>query len=119
VTIYDINMKVFILIIMLSSLSGAQSFLAKSTVGWSEKARCREQMMIPTPVTTTVVKTPAIATIGALLWTISNGIKVVRQSDVMIVERLGKYHAQLNPGLHFLIPLVDRVRAIVTQVILY
>ncbi|CAJ1966340.1 unnamed protein product [Cylindrotheca closterium] len=36
--------------------------------------------------------------------------KIVSQGDVAIVERLGKFHQILNPGLHFTIPLVDRLR---------
>jgi regulator of protease activity HflC (stomatin/prohibitin superfamily) len=34
---------------------------------------------------------------------------VVPQRTVYIVERLGKYHASLEAGLHFLIPFIDRV----------
>jgi len=36
-------------------------------------------------------------------------IKVVPQQHAWVVERLGKYHATLTPGLNFLIPFVDRV----------
>jgi regulator of protease activity HflC (stomatin/prohibitin superfamily) len=37
------------------------------------------------------------------------GIKVVPQQQAHVIERLGKFHAQLNPGLNFIIPFVDRV----------
>ena len=37
------------------------------------------------------------------------GLFIVRQQQVAIVERLGKYLAVRTPGLHFLIPVVDRV----------
>ena len=36
-------------------------------------------------------------------------IKVVPQQNAWIVERLGKFHAVLNPGLNVIIPFVDRV----------
>jgi regulator of protease activity HflC (stomatin/prohibitin superfamily) len=36
-------------------------------------------------------------------------IKVVPQQNSWVVERLGKYHASLTPGLNFLIPFVDKV----------
>src|SRR5215210_6939931 len=36
-------------------------------------------------------------------------IKVVPQQNAWVVERLGKYHSSLAPGLNFLIPFVDRV----------
>lgn len=36
-------------------------------------------------------------------------IKVVPQQNAWVVERLGKYHASLSPGLNFLVPFIDRV----------
>ncbi|NRF69847.1 SPFH/Band 7/PHB domain protein [Aquincola sp. S2] len=36
-------------------------------------------------------------------------IKVVPQQNAWVVERLGKYHATLTPGLNFLVPFVDRL----------
>ena len=36
-------------------------------------------------------------------------IKVVPQQNAWVVERLGKFHAVLNPGLNVIIPFVDRV----------
>ena len=38
------------------------------------------------------------------------GIKKVNQSRVMIVERLGKYHKQLSPGINFIIPGLDKIK---------
>jgi regulator of protease activity HflC (stomatin/prohibitin superfamily) len=35
-------------------------------------------------------------------------VKVVPQQNAWVVERLGKYHATLSPGLNFLVPFVDR-----------
>ncbi len=43
-----------------------------------------------------------------LLIIIISSIKIVRQSTAVIVERLGKFHRQLNTGIHFLIPFIDR-----------
>jgi len=40
---------------------------------------------------------------------IIQSIKVVPQQNAWVVERLGKYHGTLSPGLNFLIPFVDRV----------
>ena len=40
---------------------------------------------------------------------ISRSIKVVPQQHAWVVERLGKYHATLTPGLNILVPFVDRV----------
>ncbi|MGZ3237729.1 MAG: SPFH domain-containing protein [Burkholderiaceae bacterium] len=36
-------------------------------------------------------------------------IKVVPQQHAWVVERLGKYHATLGPGLNIVVPFVDRI----------
>jgi len=36
-------------------------------------------------------------------------INVVPQQHAWVVERLGKYHATLTPGLQFVIPFIDRI----------
>ena len=38
-----------------------------------------------------------------------SALKVVPQRSVFIVERLGKYHASLEPGFHVLIPFIDKI----------
>lgn len=40
---------------------------------------------------------------------ITQTVKVVPQQSAWVVERLGKYHATLNPGLNFLVPFIDKV----------
>ena len=40
---------------------------------------------------------------------IVRSIKVVPQQNAWVVERLGKYHGTLTPGLNFLVPFVDRL----------
>lgn len=40
---------------------------------------------------------------------ISKGVKIVPESNVYIVEKLGKYHQSLNPGLNFINPFFDRI----------
>ena len=37
-------------------------------------------------------------------------IKIIPQAKAGVVERLGKYHKTLEPGLNILVPFVDRVR---------
>ena len=36
-------------------------------------------------------------------------IKIVPQQNSWVVERLGKFHSSLAPGLNFLVPFIDRV----------
>jgi len=37
------------------------------------------------------------------------GVRVVPQQSAFVVERFGRYHATLEPGLNFIVPLFDRV----------
>ena len=39
---------------------------------------------------------------------VARSVKVVPQQSAWVVERLGKFHATLSPGLNFLVPFVDR-----------
>ena len=41
-----------------------------------------------------------------------SGIKIVSQSEVIIVERLGKYQSTLNAGIHVMLPIVERARVV-------
>ena len=41
---------------------------------------------------------------------LSRAIRIVPQATAGIVERLGKYHKTLNPGLNLLVPFIDRLR---------
>lgn len=45
---------------------------------------------------------------------IFSGLRIVSQTDVYIVERLGRYHKSLFGGLNIIIPFIDRVVAKVT-----
>ena len=36
-------------------------------------------------------------------------VRIVPAQEILIVERLGRYHQSLNAGLHFLIPFADKV----------
>jgi regulator of protease activity HflC (stomatin/prohibitin superfamily) len=40
---------------------------------------------------------------------VARSLKVVPQQNAWVIERLGKFHGTLSPGLNFLIPFVDRV----------
>ena len=44
-----------------------------------------------------------------LLVTVAKGVRLVAQGEEWVVERLGKYHSTLRPGLNILIPYLDRV----------
>ncbi|MCK5787379.1 MAG: paraslipin, partial [Chlamydiia bacterium] len=41
------------------------------------------------------------------------GLRIVQQSETMIIERLGKYHTTLQSGFNVIIPIVDKPREII------
>ena len=51
---------------------------------------------------------PLIIFVGVIFFVIKS-VCIVPQQEAYIVERFGRFHAVLNPGLKFLIPLMDRV----------
>ena len=52
--------------------------------------------------------------VAFVLFTLYKGVKIVPQGFKWIVQRLGKYHQTLEPGLNFIFPYVDNVAYKVT-----
>ena len=53
----------------------------------------------------------AVAVVALLVaLVVVRSVRIVPQARARNVERLGRYHKTLEPGLHFIIPFVDRVR---------
>ena len=46
------------------------------------------------------------------LWVLSASLKIVGQAEVLVVERLGRFHRVARSGLNILIPFIERPRAI-------
>ncbi len=40
------------------------------------------------------------------------GLKIVRHSETIVIERLGRYHRTLNSGINIIWPVIDRPRSI-------
>ena len=39
------------------------------------------------------------------------GLRIVKQSEAMVIERLGRYRTTMTAGINLIIPFVDRPRA--------
>jgi len=50
-----------------------------------------------------------VALLVFVLVTLAKGVRIVPQGEEWIVERLGKYHGTLLPGLNIIIPYLDRI----------
>ncbi|GAA1955464.1 SPFH domain-containing protein [Catenulispora subtropica] len=61
-------------------------------------------------ITTVVVLIVIAALIGLSLF---QSVRIVGQGTVAVIERFGRYTRTLTPGLRILMPVVDRVRAII------
>ncbi len=50
-----------------------------------------------------------VALLAFVAVTIAKGVRIVPQGEEWIVERLGKYHGTLKPGLNIVIPYLDKI----------
>ena len=60
-----------------------------------------------------LTRTPAYAVyvflLAAAVAFVLEGVRVVPQQSAFVVERFGRFHATLEPGLNFIVPVFDRV----------
>src|SRR5687767_15243719 len=47
--------------------------------------------------------------LGVFVAFVIEGVRIVPQQSAWVVERLGRFHGVLEPGLNLIIPLLDRV----------
>jgi regulator of protease activity HflC (stomatin/prohibitin superfamily) len=57
----------------------------------------------------------AVLLILFALVTASKSIKVVPQSETRVIERLGRFHSVLNPGLNIILPFIDKAKVVYTR----
>jgi regulator of protease activity HflC (stomatin/prohibitin superfamily) len=48
-----------------------------------------------------------------VLLTLARTVRIVPQARARVVERLGRYHRTLNPGLSLIVPFIDRLRPLI------
>ncbi|CAK4640144.1 hypothetical protein LEN26_018788 [Aphanomyces euteiches] len=46
-----------------------------------------------------------------IIITAMKGIRIIKEKEVMVIERFGRFKTILSPGCHFIIPFVDKPRA--------
>jgi len=66
-----------------------------------------------TILTQIIVIVVLLALIIAVIVTLSKAIRIIPQASNGVVERLGRYHKTLTPGLNILIPFIDRLRPLI------
>ena len=55
-----------------------------------------------------------LAFLALVIVTIFKGVRIVPQGFKYVIQRLGKYHTTLSPGLNLIIPYMDTVAHIIT-----
>ena len=61
----------------------------------------------------TVATYVLIALVLLALIIVKKSLVIISQSETKIIERLGKYHATLRPGINVIIPFVDKAKSVV------
>ena len=56
-----------------------------------------------------------VAIIVLLIILAKKTLVIIPQSETKIIERLGKYHATLKPGINIIIPFIDNAKSIITM----
>ena len=57
----------------------------------------------------------AILIVAVAIFVICAGVKVVPQSETRVVERLGRFHSVLSPGLNIIVPFIDKPKVVYTR----
>ncbi|MBD8024196.1 SPFH domain-containing protein [Microbacterium gallinarum] len=68
---------------------------------------------LDTLIPTTIAWLLAVAVFIFVLVVIVRSIRIIPQASAGIVERLGRYHKTLSPGLNLLVPFIDRLRPLI------
>ena len=56
-----------------------------------------------------------VALVILVLVVLKKSIKIIPQSETKIIERLGKYHATLQPGINLIFPFIDNAKEMVVM----
>lgn len=54
-----------------------------------------------------------VAIVIFVIVVLAKSIRIIPQAYSGVVERLGRYHKTLSPGLNILVPFIDRLRPLV------
>ncbi len=61
---------------------------------------------------TVIVIVLAALLVGTIL---AKGLRIVQQSECMVIERLGSFHKVFEPGINLMIPFLDQPRSVTVQ----
>ncbi len=70
-------------------------------------------MNFATSIPATIGWVLAIVVAAFVVIVLVRAIRIIPQARAGVVERLGRYHKTLTPGLNLVVPLIDRVRPLI------
>ena len=57
----------------------------------------------------------AVVIIYFIYWIFKKGIYCPQEKETIVVERLGKYHSIMSPGINCIVPILDRTKKIAVK----
>ncbi|NUP79479.1 MAG: SPFH/Band 7/PHB domain protein, partial [Nonomuraea sp.] len=55
----------------------------------------------------------ALVVVAAVGFVVARSIRIIPQATAAIIERLGRYHRTLTPGLNMVVPFIDRIKDLI------
>ncbi|MER6510200.1 SPFH domain-containing protein [Nonomuraea sp. NPDC001636] len=55
----------------------------------------------------------ALVVVAAMGFVVARSIRIIPQATAAVIERLGRYHRTLTPGLNMVVPFVDRIKDLI------
>ncbi|MFI9593444.1 SPFH domain-containing protein [Nonomuraea sp. NPDC052265] len=55
----------------------------------------------------------ALVVVAAMGFVVARSIRIIPQATAAVIERLGRYHRTLTPGLNMVVPFVDRIKEMI------
>ncbi|MFI7105216.1 SPFH domain-containing protein [Nonomuraea sp. NPDC050227] len=55
----------------------------------------------------------ALVVVAAMGFVVARSIRIIPQATAAVIERLGRYHRTLTPGLNMVVPFVDRIKGLI------
>ncbi|NUR88127.1 MAG: SPFH/Band 7/PHB domain protein, partial [Nonomuraea sp.] len=52
----------------------------------------------------------ALVVVAAVVFGVVRTVRIIPQATAAIIERLGRYHRTLDPGLNLVVPFIDRIK---------
>ncbi|KDO21234.1 hypothetical protein SPRG_13733 [Saprolegnia parasitica CBS 223.65] len=56
------------------------------------------------------VAVPIVVAVVLIYVVMTRSVKIVKEKETMVIERLGRVHMVLSPGFHLILPFIDRPR---------